>query len=194
MRHSTCSNCRRRTCCCPSPARSNSCLCPPGPPGPPGLPGSDGLPGVAGLPGPAGPPGPPGPAAAQAFINATDDGLTVPTGSPIPFDGPVLASGITNTAGVFTLPLAGTYSVVITAEANAPGPAATLAIQGFQNGTAIPRAIFSSGTTDAGESANFGGPFVIIVANPNETLEIRNIMAEGLIFNEARLSIVRTGP
>ena len=115
----------------------------------------------------------------------------MPTGSPIPFDGPSLSSGIGSVGGVFTLGPAGNYEVVVTVEANAPLDANILSIQGFQNGIAVPRAQFSSGTTSAGESANFGGPFIVTTAAPGETLEIRNVTGEDMIFNEARLTIVR---
>ena len=74
-RHTSCSRCRRKVCCCTRPA----CLCPPGPPG---LPGSSGATGIAG---PAGPPGSTGVAGPPGLPGST--GADGPPGPPGP-EGP----------------------------------------------------------------------------------------------------------
>ena len=60
-RHTSCSRCRRKVCCC----TRSTCLCPPGPPGPPGATGAAGPPGPPGSTGASGPPGLSGSTGAQ---------------------------------------------------------------------------------------------------------------------------------
>lgn len=92
-----CGRCSRNVCCCPRPAVTSSCICPPGPPGPPGLPGSNGVagpPGPTGATGATGATGPVGPAGPSAL------GLT--TGL-LAFSGTVAIPAIVG-GNIYTLP------------------------------------------------------------------------------------------
>lgn len=113
----------------------------------------------------------------------------MPNDTAIPFDGATIGAGVTNIGGVFTLGPPGDYSIVVSMEGSiaVPGP---MRVQGFQNGVAVPRALFVA-VTAGGETANFGGPFIITTIAVGETLEIRNTTGIDVTLIESHVSIVR---
>lgn len=146
MRHSNCSRCRQKSCCCAGPRGlpgSNGAVGPRGPQGlpgsngavgprgPQGLPGSNGSTGATGEIGPQGPPGPPGPQGpagpgvtpAYANLTAPTQSLAVNTTVNLTTD---KITGMANVGGNLS-PLAGNeglYEVDFALTVDNPGNAA----------------------------------------------------------------------
>jgi hypothetical protein len=66
--------------------------------------------GLSGPPGPRGPPGPPGPGTSPAFIYASSfSDQSVPNNMPVMWSTTTPSTGITESKGIFTITVAGTY-------------------------------------------------------------------------------------
>ena len=217
MRHfSNCSRCRRKFCCCPS--TRSSCLCPAGPPGPQGLPGSNGVagppgpPGLAGstgpqgpagsagsagAPGPEGPPGPAGPAGPPGdgqtnFVNSSSGAQNPPNLENVTFGAPEIADGITDTAGLFQVAVAGRYFVSFDlVVSTAGGVEATGAVQ-IEQGAFVPvpspRGRFSTTRRPPAGSLNVITGSVILDLAAAEVFNLRNVSGDTLNIVDARLS------
>ena len=210
-----CSRCHRHICCCTRAASAASCLCPPGPPGPQGLPGSDGAlgpPGPPGLPGstgpqglagsdgaagPPGPEGPEGPAGPPGdgqtnFVNSSSGAQNPPNLENITFGAPEIADGITDTAGLFQVAVAGRYFVTFDlVVSTAGGVEATAAVQ-IEQGAFVPvpspRGRFSTTRRPPAASLNVVTGSVILDLAAAEVFNLRNVSGDTLNIVDARLS------
>ena len=159
-----------------------------GPTGPTGA-------GPTGTTGATGTTGPTGSAFGSAFANFFDAVLgPIAADAPLPLSIPaVVPSGITNVAGVLTIAQAGTYSVTLSVRIAPSSPLPeTTTLDGFQNGTFIPGASFTTTLNTAGEDQSLAGTF-LINAGAGDTLEIRN-GSGGSRSLDGRLVVFRIAP